>query len=91
MYTIKATKRFEKSLKLCKKRNYDLNLLKEVIDTLQKGEALLPKHQQHKLTGNYKDCWECHIKPDWPLVWKIYEQDLVLLLMDTGTHSDLFG
>lgn len=52
MYTIKATKRFEKSLKLCKKRNYDLNLLKEVIDTLQKGEALLPKHQQHKLTGN---------------------------------------
>ncbi len=91
MYTIKTTNRFEKSLKLCIRRNYDLNLLKEIIDILQKGESLPANNKAHKLTGKYSDCWECHIKPNWLLVWKINEDELVLLLMDTGTHSDLFG
>ncbi len=90
MYEISTTNRFERSLKLCKKRNYDLSKLKEVIDILQKNGKLPNRFKPHKLTGNYKDCWECHIKPDWLLIWKQNETTLTLLLLDTGTHSDLF-
>jgi mRNA interferase YafQ len=90
MYTITTTNRFERSLKLCKKRNYDLSKLKEVIDILQSNGKLPHQFKPHKLTGNYKDCWECHIKPDWLLIWKQNETTLTLLLLDTGTHSDLF-
>jgi mRNA interferase YafQ len=59
MYKIRTTNRFEKSLKLCKKRNYDLNLLKLVIDELAINGKLQPKLQSHKLKGNYINCWEC--------------------------------
>ena len=83
MYTITTTNKFDKSLKLCKKRNYDLSLLQVV-------SKLPQKYKPHKLSGNYKDCWECHIKPDWILVWKQNDTELILLLLDTGTHSDLF-
>ena len=90
MYVITTTNRFERSLKLCKKRNYDLSKLKEVIDILQSNGKLPIQFKPHKLTGNYKDCWECHVKPDWLLIWKQNETTLTLLLLDTGTHSDLF-
>ncbi len=59
MYKISTTNRFEKSLKLCKKRNYDLNLLKLVIDELAINGKLQPKFKPHKLKGNYINCWEC--------------------------------
>lgn len=90
MYQIVTTKRFDKSLKQCKKRNYNLSLLKEVIDILQNTGTLPIKYKPHKLSGNYIGCWECHIKPDWLLIWKQNDNELILLLMDTGTHSDLF-
>ena len=90
MYKIYTTNRFEKDLKLCKKRNYDLNLLKKVIDLLQIDGKLPVKYKSHKLSGNYADCWECHIKSDWLLVWKQNEEELTLLFTNTGTHSDLF-
>ena len=90
MYKILTTKRFENSLKLCQKRHYDLNLLREVIDSLARTGVLSTKYKSHKLSGNYKNCWECHIKPDWLLIWQQNEDELVLLFMDTGTHSDLF-
>lgn len=90
MYKITTTNRFDKSLKRCQKRNYNLNLLKEVIDLLAVNGTLPLKYKAHKLTGNYKNCWECHIKPDWLLIWQQNDQELILLLMDTGTHSDLF-
>lgn len=90
MYTITTTNRFDRSLKLCKKRNYDLGLLKNVIDILQNTGTLPPKYKPHKLSGNYKGCWECHIKPDWLLIWQQNDKELILLLLDTGTHSDLF-
>jgi mRNA interferase YafQ len=90
MYKIYTTNRFEKDLKLCKKRNYDLNLLKKVIDLLQIDGKLPVKYKSHKLSGNYADCWECHIKSDWLLVWKQNEEALTLLFTNTGTHSDLF-
>ena len=85
-----TTKSFDKSLKLCKKRNYNLTLLKEVIDLLQEKGKLPIKYKPHKLSGNYEGCWECHIKPDWLLVWQQDDKELILLLLNTGTHSDLF-
>ena len=90
MYKIRTTNRFEKSLKLCQKRNYNLILLKDVIDILALDGKLPAKYKHHKLTGNFKNCWECHIKPDWLLIWQQDDQELILLFMDTGTHSDLF-
>ena len=90
MYEIKTTTRFEKDLKLMKKREYDLKLLKEVIDILSKGEELSSKYKDHYLQGDYSGFKECHIKPDWLLVYKIDNNVLVLTLSRTGTHSDLF-
>ena len=80
MYEIKTTTKFEK----------DLKLLKEVIDILSKGEKLEEKYKDHYLQGNYSGFKECHIKPDWLLVYKIEDNVLVLTLSRTGTHSDLF-
>lgn len=90
MYEIKTTTRFEKDLKLIKKRGYNTKLLKEVIDILSKGEKLEEKYKDHYLQGNYSGFKECHIKPDWLLVYKIEDNVLVLTLSRTGTHSDLF-
>lgn len=90
MYSLYTTNKFDKSLKLCKKRNYDLSLLQIVIDMLQESGQLPVNYKPHKLSGNYKECWECHIKPDWLLIWKQNDKELTLLLLDTGTHSDLF-
>jgi mRNA interferase YafQ len=90
MYQLKTTNKFDKSLKRCKKRGYDLGLLQEAIDLLQETGKLPVKYKPHTLTGSYKGCWECHIKPDWLLIWKQNDNELVLLFLDTGTHSDLF-
>lgn len=90
MYKITTTNRFDRSLKRCLKRNYNLDLLKEVIDLLALNGKLPLKYKPHKLSGNYNNCWECHIKPDWLLVWQQNDDEVLLLLMDTGTHSDLF-
>lgn len=51
---------------------------------------LPPQYRQHKLSGNYDNCWECHIKADWLLVWEEHEDELVLVMTDTGSHADLF-
>jgi mRNA interferase YafQ len=90
MYKIYTTNRFEKDLKLCKKRNFNLQLLKEVIDLLQANGKLPSKYKPHKLSGNYADCWECRIKSDWLLIWKQNDHELTLLFTNNGTHSDLF-
>lgn len=90
MYSIRTTNQFEKDLKRCKKRGLKLNLLEDVIQLLTKNGSLPSKYRSHKLSGNYENCWECHIKPDWLLVWKQDDTELVLLLLNTGTHSDLF-
>ena len=90
IYEIKTTTKFEKDLKLMKKRGYDLKLLKEVIDILSNGEELSSKYKDHYLQGDYIGFKECHIKPDWLLVYKIDNNILVLTLSRTGKHSDLF-
>lgn len=90
-YAIKPSKRFEKDLKRCEKRGYDMRLIKEVITLLAETGSLPAIYRPHKLSGDYAGCWECHIKPDWLLLWEQYDNELVLLLTSTGSHSDLFG
>lgn len=89
-YGIVLTSIFKKDLKLAKKRGYDVSLLSKVIDTLVMGQPLTKKYKDHSLIGNYKGCKECHITPDQLLIYKISENELILYLTRTGTHSDLF-
>jgi mRNA interferase YafQ len=90
IYQIQITNRFKKSLNLSYYRNLDLKLLKEPIHTLAKGEKLDAKYHAHTLEGYKTVIWECHIKPDWLLLWQQVNEELILILLDTGTHSDLF-
>ena len=73
-----------------KKRGYDLSLLSDIIKKLSEGQPLPIKNRDHSLTGNYSNCRECHITPDWLLIYEIYEDELFLYLTRTGSHSDLF-
>lgn len=68
-----------------------MSLLFTAIKSLEETGCLPQKYKAHKLTGDYKGCMECHIQPNWLLVWRQDERELQLLLVDTGTHSDLFG
>lgn len=72
------------------KRGYRMELLESVVDTLASGEALDEKYRDHPLSGNYAGCRECHITPDWLLIYEIDGTKLLLYLTRTGTHSDLF-
>jgi len=90
MYKVITTKKFEKALLRCKKRNYDMSLLSEAVNILAKSGTLPAKYKPHKLSGNCAGCWECHIKPDWLMIWKQNDMELILLFLNTGTHSDLF-
>lgn len=92
-YKIKVTTLFKKQLKTMRRRGVDLGRLEFVVDMLAAGEALEARYRNHKLSGNRGDCWECHIAPDWLLIYRKDEAELVLLLLlvETGTHSDLFA
>ncbi|MDR2231659.1 MAG: type II toxin-antitoxin system YafQ family toxin [Tannerella sp.] len=90
IYHIQITNRFKKSLYLSFRRNMDLELLKTVIHILAKGKRLDIKYNAHALEGYKTIVWECHIKPDWLLLWQQNDEQLILILLDTGTHSDLF-
>ncbi len=89
-FEIKYTSQFKKDFKLAKKQGKNIDKLFAVIEKLANGETLEPKHRDHDLVGNYKGCRECHIEPDWLLVYEIFEDVLVLMLYRTGSHSDLF-
>lgn len=89
-YTIKTTSIFKKDLKLTAKRGYNIKELNDVVEILANGNKLPEKYKDHNLNGNYKGYRECHIQPDWLLVYKIENDILVLTLSRTGTHSDLF-
>jgi mRNA interferase YafQ len=90
MYIIQTTKSFEKDVLRCKKRGFNIALLKEVMLILEKTGKLPDKYNTHKLSGKYTGCMECHIKPDWLLIWQQNNNILTLLFLNTGTHSDLF-
>ena len=72
------------------RRGYDISLLTEIIRKLSEGKALPEKNKDHSLSGDYIGCRECHITPDWLLIYEIKNDELVLCLTRTGTHSDLF-
>ena len=89
LYEIKQTAQFKKDYKLAKKRGQQLNLLKDIVLLLADGKALPLKNRDHALTGNWAGFRECHITPDWLLIYKIEANILVLTLTRIGTHSDL--
>lgn len=91
MYKIRPTSKFQKDLKRIQHRGYDISLITEVIKKLAAGETLPAKNKDHQLIGNYVGCRECHIAPDWLLIYEIVDDQLILYLTRTGTHSDLFG
>lgn len=90
MYKVTFTGQFNKDVKKAIKRGYNLDELKQAVKILAAGESLPPKYRDHNLSGNYKGYHECHISPDWLLIYKVQNDVLVLTLTRTGSHSDLF-
>lgn len=90
MLTLKTTTQFRKDYKLMKKRGYNMGLLQEVLQTLLEEKPLAEKHRDQALVGNYTGFRECHILPDWLLIYQIDGETLLLVASRTGTHSDLF-
>jgi mRNA interferase YafQ len=82
------TNQFRKDYKKAKRRRQDIPKLLEVVSRLASGEKLEPRYSDHTLGGDYSDCRECHIEPDWILIYRLYEDELVLVR--TGSHADLF-
>ncbi len=90
MYSLSTTNQFEKDYKLCKKRGYKMELINSIFLLLEENGFLPSKFKPHKLTGNYKGFWECHIQSDWLLIWLLDNATQTITLTRTGTHSDLF-
>lgn len=90
MLDIVSSNRFKKDLKLAIKRGYNIELLNEVVSKIAVQEKLDEKYKDHALSGEYSNFRECHITPDWLLVYQVIENELILFLSRTGTHSDLF-
>lgn len=90
MYDVVFESKFKKDYKLAIKRGLNISLLEEVLLKLRSDGKLPSKYKPHLLKGNYKGYWECHIKPDWLLIWKQDDEICLVTLTRTGTHSDLF-
>lgn len=91
-YDVQYSSKFKKGLKKNIKQGKDINKLLDVVDKLAIKEKLEPKYKDHQLVndGIYNNCRECHIEPDWLLVYKYNENELILLLINTGSHSEVF-
>lgn len=90
MLTIKYQTTFKKDYKRIVKRGYDIRLLETIINLLAEQKTLPDIYHDHSLSGNLEGCRECHITPDWLLIYEINEHELILYLTRTGSHSDLF-
>ena len=90
MLKFETTKKFDRDMKRIKKRKLNLSLMDEVVQTLIAEKPLAPKHKDHALTGNYAGFRECHITPDWLLIYAVDKGNLILIASRTGTHSDLY-
>jgi mRNA interferase YafQ len=90
MLDIVSSAKFKRDLKRAIKRGCDMSLMDDVVSTLASGKPLPNKYKDHHLKGEYKRCRECHITPDWLLIYEIMDDELILYLTRTGTHSDLF-
>ncbi len=91
IYRVEKSARFKKGVKRMSKRGVNVSELSYVINELKFGRKLDEKYQDHKLTGDLEGYRECHVRPDWLLVYKYKNEILTLLLFDTGTHSEIFG
>ena len=91
MYEIVYTNRMKRDVRRAKKRSKDISKLIKTLQLLQKGSAMPEQYRDHALGGNLKDFRECHIEPDWLLIYQIHEDMLILSATATGTHADLFG
>lgn len=89
-YEIEYTGCFKDDVKRLKRRGYDMELLATAVDLLRHNGFLPSKYKPHKLVGKHKGKWECHISPDWLLVWKQEDDILIMTMTNTGTHADLF-
>ena len=89
-YEIRLTSRFKKDVKLIQKQGKDLEKLFSVVEKISDGEELAPSFRDHSLSGEYSGCRECHIEPDWLLIYEVFDDVLVLVLSRTGSHSELF-
>lgn len=89
-YEVKFTSQFKRDLKLAKKQGKDINRLFDVISTLAEGKKLDSKYRDHNLSGDFTGCRECHVEPDWLLVYEVMDHVLVLMIYRVGTHSELF-
>ena len=89
-YELDFTSKFKKDIKLLRKQGKNIEKLYEIINILAYGEELDAKYRDHNLIGNYKGYRECHIEPDWLLIYKVMENILILTLSRTGSHSELF-
>lgn len=89
-YEVKLTNQFKRDLKLAKKQGKDINKLFAVISMIAEGNKLDSKYRDHNLSGDYAGCRECHVEPDWLLVYEIIDSVLVLMIYRVGTHSELF-
>ncbi len=89
MLNVRYSTRFKRDFKLCVKRHWNMELLQQVIDTLKIPDTLPQKNLDHSLSGDYSGHRECHVAPDWLLIYRQDEEEL--LLYRTGTHADLFG
>jgi len=90
VYNLEYTGKFKKDVKKAEKRGLDITELKKVIVLLEKKGSVPKEYKPHKLKGNYKGFWECHIQPDWLLIWDQNESVRLISFVRTGTHSDLF-
>ncbi len=90
-YRIETPTSFTKALKRCIKRGLKYELFETVVKILASEGSLPSKYRPHKLSGKYNGLWECHLQPDWLLIWQQDDTKLVLVMINTGSHSDLFG
>ena len=91
MYSVDYTNRFKKDLKRCFKRGLDISKIQQAVKLLELNGELPMEYKPHKLVGKKGDAtWECHIQPDWLMIWEQNDKHLTLLFLETGTHSDLF-
>ena len=91
MYELFATNQFKRDLKKCKRQNKDIKKLHSILELLTARKALPASNQDHSLTGNYVNHRECHIGPDWLLIYRIREEEALINLVRTGSHSELFS
>ena len=89
-YQISFGSKFKRDFKTIQKRRYPINQMAAVLEILERDGKLPQKYRPHKLSGNYVNCWECHIGPDWLLIWECDETQNTIQMIRTGTHSDLF-